>query len=379
VNVTGSSLPLLRHCQWWANDSVIAPPPTPPSDSMLLGTEVHSAIENYLSGRPPLASEDAKPLFETWLSWWSGSPLSRLAWRAEQAFAYVVAADTARTLDSRNRRYEVAAGEIAGTVDALWVDQQARTGIVVDWKTGQDFGRFVAEAADNWQLKLYALCAARAFNLQSVKVMVVRIHEHDVSTSEHVLDALELDAVAATVASLIARAPTAQPNPGAHCKRCRAVSACPATAAATTAMVAPAPVDISISTPEQATAALVRLRQVVAACEQMESLLKIWASENGGVRLPDGKVWRKVPVERESINLSGSEGAIAIAAINAAGAGDAVETKAATSKAAIERAVKATGAKGKDLRARVDSILSELRAAGAIRSTTVEAWRETED
>jgi len=380
VNVTGSSLPLLRQCQWWAHENVIAPPPSPPSESMLLGTEVHSAIENYLCGRPVLASEDAKPLFAEWLDWWKQSHLSALGdWRAEQAFAYVVAADTARLLDSRNRRYDTKPGEIAGTVDALYVDAQARYGIVVDWKTGHDFGRFVADAEDNWQLKLYALCAARAFNLDSIRVMVVRISDDGVSVSEHLLDSLELDAVAATVASLVAKIHSAQPKPGGHCRRCRAVSVCPTTAQATTALVAPSPVEIAITNPEQATAALIRLRQVQAACDQIESMLKTYATEQGGIRLPDGKTWKRVPVERESINLSGPEGAIAMAAISAAGAEDAVEHKAATSKAAIERAIKAQGLKGKELRGKIESLLSEMRAAGAVRSTTVEAWRELED
>ena len=138
------------------------------------------------------------------------------------------------------------------------------------------------------------------------------------------------------------------------------------------------PVTLEIQSPEQASAALVRLRQVQAACEQMEALLKLYADTHEGITLPNGKRWVKVPQERESINLSGPEMAAGISALSAAGVDDAVETKATTTKAAIERSFKAKGLKGKELRTATETLLSELRAAGVVRSVTVEAWREVE-
>ena len=47
------------------------------------------------------------------------------------------------------------------------------------------------------------------------------------------------------------------------------------------------------------------------------------------------------------------------------------------SKAAIERELKADGLAGKELRARIEALYAELRAAGAVRSTTVDSWRES--
>lgn len=380
MNITGSSLPLLQKCQWWANEFVPTPPPFEPNEAMQLGTEVHAAIENFLLGKPPAPTENAKPLFEEWRQWWAQSPLSALSgWRAEQAFGYDVANDVARALSIKNRKYVVNPGEIAGTVDALHVNPETKHGIIVDWKTGMDFGKFTADAADNWQLKLYALCAARTFGLESAQVMIVRINDHGVSTTEYTMDALELDAVSSNVASLVAKVPTAQPKPGPHCKRCRAVAVCPTTEAATTAIAAPSPVNIEIKSAEQASAALARLRQVQAACEQVESILKAYAAENGGILVSPGKRYMRVTVERESINLTGSDGAAGIAAIEAAGAIDAVETKASTSKTALERTLKASGLKGKELRVKMDTLLSELRATGVVRATSVEAFREVEE
>jgi len=59
-----------------------------------------------------------------------------------------------------------------------------------------------------------------------------------------------------------------------------------------------------------------------------------------------------------------------------AGAETAIEAKATTSKAAIERVFKTQGLKGKELGAKVEALMDELRRIGAIRSTTVDAYRE---
>ena len=379
MNPTGSTTSLLLQCQWWAREDVATPPRTPPSDAMLIGTDVHLGIEKTLTGgdwQP--ATDTAADYYRTWHEWWMdgkmpGDPLPRRNWLAEQAYAYDPKTDTARKLETSNRLYVVKPGEIAGTVDAVRVE--GKTAIVVDWKTGQDFAKMTADAEDNWQLKFYALCVARVHNVESVTVMIVRIAD-EVSVTSHTIDVMELDAVAAQLASLTAGIPFAKPQSGLHCRRCKAVSVCPTTAKATDAIAPVEPVLIELKTPEQATAALVRLRQVQAACEQMESLLKAYAAENSGISLPNGKRWVRVSVERESINLTGMDGAAGISLIHSVGADDAVETKSSTSKAAIERSLKAQGLKGKELRAKADALYSELRACGVMRSSSVETYRE---
>lgn len=380
MKITGSSLPLLSRCSWWARDEVIAPPPQPPSEAMQLGTEVHAAIEATLRGTPVAKLDgDAADIYGQWKAWFAKSPLCAESWEPEVAFAYNVARDTARRINVTGRQYEVDAGEIAGTIDALALNEEHA--IVVDWKTSTGYGfHGLADAADNWQLKAYALMVARTHGLQSVKILVVRITPDWVQVSEATLDALDLDAIASTIATRVAAISTSVPQPGSHCQRCRAVSACPTTQTATEAIVA-APADSTlITSPDQASALLVRLRQVQAACEQMESMLKAYAANQGeaGIPLGNGKRWVKTSVERESINLNGPENALGIAAISMAGAESAIETKLNVSKAAIERIFKTQGLKGKELRDKIEGLMSELRAAGVTRSTTVDAYREVE-
>lgn len=378
MNPTGSSLPLLRSCQWWARPEVVAPPQPPATDAMRIGNEAHALIESALTGKGTMDTvpcDEALSFFDTWREWWATSPLSGEQWKAEVAYAYNPVSDTARMLgESMARAYQVNPGEIAGTIDALALGGESA--IIIDWKTGDDFARMTADASENWQLRFYALAVARAHKVDSVRVLIVRTGSHGVRETSHTLDALELDAVAAEIAALTAKAPTADPKPGQHCRRCKVVALCPTTATAQTALVAAEPKELKIASQEQATALLSRLRQVQAACDQMELLLKEYAANNGGIALDNGKKWTLVPQDRESISLSGPDYAVGMAALEAAGATSAVETKASTSKAAIERALKAQGLKGKELKAKMEYILSDLRAAGVVRTVTVDAWRE---
>jgi hypothetical protein len=378
VNITGSSLPLLRNCQWWARPEVVASPQLPPSEAMELGTNVHEAIERALTQSDyVIRSDEAALLFGTWKQWWQSRPLGDYEWQAEVAYAYAPETDTARKMGySLGRRYDTADAEIAGTIDAMALTDGGA--VVIDWKTGSDFGNLVPHAAENWQLKLYALAVARAHGINNVTVVIARITPDEVRTTSHTLDAMDLDMVAAEVQALVASVATSKPTPGLHCRRCKAVATCPATATATDALVPVQPIAIEIKTPEQASAALVRLRQVQAACEQMEAMLKIYAINNDGIALPGGKRWVKTTVDRESISLSGQDMAMGVGLICEAGAESALESKTTTSKAAIERALKAGGLKGKDLRTKMDGLMSELRAAGVVRVASVDAWREVE-
>jgi len=382
VNVTGSSLPLLRRCSWWARPEVIAPPQSPPTEAMLLGSAVHAAIENSIRNDKSFeVSDEVRDYLTTWANWWANNPLGKGAWHPEVAYAYNPKTDTARMLDVKQRAYKVEPGEIAGTVDAVMLDVGHAT--IVDWKTGDDFQRMTADAKDNWQLKLYALAVSRAHRVNTVRVAIVRISD-EVRVTDYTLDELELDAVAAEVAEMIGKVPGSQPTPGHHCVRCKAVSICPTTERATEALVATVEKLPEVTGPsvelvinrDNATALLARLRQVQAACETIENALKVYATNNDGITLASGKRWKKVPQDRESITLDGPEMASGLAAIDAAGASDAVTVKTTITKAAIEKALKAKGYKGKELAMQIESVMSDLRAAGCVRSVTVDAWRE---
>lgn len=387
MKITGSSLPLLSRCQWWARPDVDAPP-RPASADMRLGSAVHAAIEAILRDEaadlePELdeLAEDAAPYVSTWREWWSSAPLGSGSWRAEVAFAYDPTTDTARELgEVRGRAYPATTGsEIAGTVDAILVEREADRATVVDWKTGGDWDRLTADAADNKQLRGYALAASRAYGVETVRVAIVRITDDEVTHTVHEYDSLDLAAAADELRRQLAAIPTAHPVAGAWCKRCRAVAVCPKTVAAVDELAPatppPAPIPLEV-TRENAPALLARLRAVEAACEVVEAALRAFADANGGIETTEGRRWRKTTTERSSIRLDGPEAAIALEVLDRAGVAEAVEKKVGTSRAAIARVIKAQGKKGKAAEAAVDAIVDELRAAGAVRSTTVESYRE---
>lgn len=390
---TASSLPLLAKCQWWAGEKVegrsLAVTP-----EMQRGTAIHAAIEATVLGKPAPDDLDleASEMFATWLDWWDGGRPGlehSLAgeWQAEQAFAYRPSLDVGRSLGAiRGRAYPpTEPDEIAGTVDALLVDERARAALVIDWKTGDDRAGLTADAEDNLQLRGYALAVSRALALDEVTVAIVRIGSRGVRVTRHTFDALDLGVAAEELRQTLARVPTAQPAPGLHCRRCRAVAVCPATVEASDTIAprveaslepAPDPVPLVV-TADNATALLVRLRAVQAACDQVEAALKAYADGAGGIPV-DGKRWKKVVTERASIRLDGPEGAEALSILETAGVGAAVEKKVTTSRAAIERVLTSHGLKGKAKTQRCEEIVADLSAAGAVRTAQVESYKETD-
>lgn len=390
---SASSLPLLAHCQWWAGEKVIGRS-LDVSPEMAAGTATHAAIEAVLTGAElPELEPDAAAYYATWAAWnFEGMPglKTRLdgPWQAEQAFAYDPLTDTGRSLGAvRGRAYPTpqTPSEIVGTVDALIVDARASAALIVDWKTGDDRARLTANAADNLQLRGYALMVSRALGIDNVDVAVVRIGSQGVTVTRHSYDALDLAPAAEELRELLAAVPTAQPQPGLHCRRCRAVAECPATvkAADTIAprgpdgLTAPDPVPLEITT-DNAAGLLVRLRAVQAACDQVESALRAFADANGGVDLGDGRRWKRVTTERQSIRLDGPEAVAALKALEAAGVAEAVESKLSTSRAAIERVLTQAGLKGKAKAEKAAAILSELAAVGAVRVAQVDSFKETD-
>ena len=390
---SASSLPLLARCQWWAGDRVVGRP-LDPTPEMLAGTATHAAIEATLTGAElPELEVDAAAYYATWAAWHAeGMPgLEHTLggeWQAEQAFAYDPLTDTGRALGAvRGRAYPTPQSrtEIVGTVDALIVDARASAALVVDWKTGDDRSRLTADASENLQLRGYALMVSRALAVDSVDVAVVRIGSQGVTVTRHQYDAFDLGPAAEELRQLLAAVPTAQPTTGLHCRRCRAVAECPATvkAADTIAprpaagVVSPDPVPLEV-TADNAAGLLVRLRAVQAACDQVEAAIKTFADANNGVDLGDGRRWRRVTTERASIRLDGPEAAVALQALDAAGVSSAVEHKTTTSRAAIERALAQSGLKGKAKAARVEAIVSELAAVGAVRVAQVDSFKEVD-
>lgn len=387
MRITGSVLPILQSCQYWARPEVQAPP-MPANESMQLGTEVHAAIDAWLLGdapQPGELSDDAAPLFAAWLDWWQGSDLAKLGrWRSEQGYKYNPKTFTAVPLGRIvGREYgEVEADEIAGSIDAMYVDEDAAVAHIVDWKTGMNLSGMTEDAKDNKQLRGYALSVAHAHALETVHVYVARISEDGVKLSQHTLDSFDIADAAEQLRSLVNAIPSSKPSPGMHCRRCRAVAVCPSTiksaeeiAPMETAIDAPAPVPLTI-TKDNAPSLYARLLAVRAACDAVDAALKMYVDANGGISLDNGKIYKKTETNRSSIKLDGPEGAAAVETLRTHGVGSAVEVVPRTSQAAIKRVIQAAGLKGKEANAKLEQIMSDLNVDGAIRSTTVTSYRE---
>lgn len=388
MRITGSVLPILQSCQYWARPEVQAPP-LPSNDSMQLGTEVHAAIDSWLLGdapQPGELSDEAAPLFAAWLDWWQGSDLAKLGkWKSEQGYKYNPKTFTAVPLGRIvGREYgNVDADEIAGSIDALLIDERASEAHIVDWKTGMNLSGMTEDAKDNKQLRGYALSVAHAHGLETVHVYVARISEDGVKLSQHTLDTFDIADAAEALRSLVNAIPSSKPSPGMHCRRCRAVAVCPSTIKAAeeiapmeTALDVPAPVPLTI-TQDNAAPLYARLLAVRAACDAVESALKMYVDASGGFTLDNGKVYKKIETNRSSIKLDGPEGAAAVETLRTHGVGGAVEVVPRTSQAAIKRVIQASGLKGKEANAKLDQIMADLNMEGAIRSTTVTSYRES--
>lgn len=386
MRITGSVLPILPACQYWARPEVDAPP-MPANESMQLGTEVHAAIDAWLLGdapQPSELSEDAAPLFAAWLDWWQGCDLAKIGkWKSEQGYKYNPKTFTAVPLGRIvGREYgAVDADEIAGSIDALCV--VGKEAHIIDWKTGMNLSGMTEDAKDNKQLRGYALSVAHAHGLETVHVYVARISEDGVKLSQHTLDTFDIADAAETLRSLVNAIPSSKPSPGMHCRRCRAVAVCPSTIKAAeeiapmeTAIDAPAHVPLTI-TQDNAAPLYARLLAVRAACDAVESALKMYVDANGGISLDNGKVYKKTETNRSSIKLDGPEGAVAVETLREHGVGGAVEVVPRTSQAAIKRLIQAAGLKGKEANAKLDQIMADLNRDGAIRSTTVTSYRES--
>lgn len=124
---------------------------------------------------------------------------------AEVAFAYNWRDDTARELGrNMDRRYDGLVDEeteIAGTADVVGVTEEAA--VVLDYKTGwADLG----PAGNSWQLKGYAVAAARAYGKTRATVGFVRIGMNGKPFFDVVdLNAAELDAAAGEMRALLRR------------------------------------------------------------------------------------------------------------------------------------------------------------------------------
>jgi hypothetical protein len=266
--------------------------------------------------------------------------------------AYDVMSGSARIIGyGADRNYgTLGTFEIVGSADV--VGDENGVARIVDWKTGF---KDVEPAAQNAQLAFYALSYARAMDLTSARVSIVYTNTGRVDEAQ--LDALDLDVFATKLRVLHRHVAALQADPPAHpntvegrwCAYCPCKHVCPSKNALLVQVASQglAAIGDAEMTPRRATLAYQELVRVEDLVRDARKRLNTYVDDHGSIDLGNGRAFgRYVRAGNERL-----DGAVAAEVIQRAFGPDpstdafirhAIEFR--TSKAAIERACKTSGA-----------------------------------
>lgn len=386
MRASASRLPLLLSCAYPARDDVRVP--DAPSAAGDRGTARHRILEAELVARLTLATgpvlvEGAADLEDpvtfvqnagSWLDALLSQAETGKVW-PEQVYVYDVQADTARTSPHKRSHDDPqhrADREIRCIADVVWMSSFDGHVHVDDYKTGRIEN--VDPAGENAQMRALGLAVARALGVYSVTVRVIAVDDDGRCrvASEATLEEWDLEEIAASLRSLAARVPHAQPTPGTWCRRkwCALAGLCPATVNIASQAIAPVlpapPTEASypiIATPLSATHAaylLVVLDLVTAFAKELEKNLKSYAKEHP-IPTGEGRTWGPVLTPVTSIETSDAAVAVLSQALGAK-----VTEALGITKAGIERAAKAVTKRGEGA-ALVRKIMASLEEVGAVK------------
>lgn len=290
---------------------------------------------------------------------------------------------------------EVPAHTYVGTADYYRPARDEDRVVVVDLKTGQSD---VPHPKRNLQLHMLAAAAALWEGLGEATVGILqapegrnpwwRWHHLDALALAEVGDRLEaLDARIARARKDVAKGevPWADLATGDHCQHCPARVHCPAQTALARRL-GQDPQDVanellSTLTPESAGNVLLRVRAVRDVLKAVDAALYAYATEAGGIPLPDGRVWKKVDKTRAC--LDGPKTLDALTALHGLEVGKAAVVME-SSKAAIERALapvyearKRTGEKTTK-KALLEQAMAGLRAVSGVGEVLTSSWEDVE-
>lgn len=312
-------------------------------------------------------------------------PVSRLEVIAELALAYDPETGVAEEL-GRNlgRRYPpVGPRRFVGTADLVALSPADL--LVADFKTGHGI---IAPAAQNAQLRLLGLAAARRFGRQLVRVAIIRIAEDGTPFFDSAeFDAVELDVIAEELRGLAGRIDVAkdlmdlgQPPPlttGTHCRRCPCLVHCAAVTALARALASqPEAVADGVTaalSPQQAATAWTRLKLAEEVLRRAREGLYGYARDHG-ITLPNGLVIGEVETKRRVL-----DGRLSFDVLRRLH-GESVASSACSievSQAAIERSLRGVAeANGEKLAKLKREVMSALEQAGALEVRVSRTIRE---
>jgi hypothetical protein len=347
---------------------------TEATDAMRAGTARHRFIERAAEiGRD--AALDEVPPDAPWREQCEALDLDTLPrGEHEVAYAFDLAADTARRLGAwLGRAYDVSGSEVSGTADLIAPPTTERPRwLVVDFKGDEE----VEPAGVNPQLGFFALCLARLHQVDEVDVAIVYLrHGGGMRWDRATLGPFDIEAVAerlrgiaariAAASAVLAAGGTPDVSMGLHCRRCPALLACPAQAAAARALLAAPPTNDSLAqaTHEEAGAAWVQVKVLGELADRLRAVLGARA-EVSGLPLPGGE--RLVPVETNRRALVMEKAEPVLRARFGAQVDSLVERSLRTDAVAkLARQL----APGKGVKKVEDELWGQLAGAGAVRSS----------
>lgn len=381
--ISASKLDLARSCAWWARSDVPRPPYVP-SKYADDGNDVHDEIEAFLRDGILGTSE----AFRVWLrEWWAPRPEFALretcGWAPELQIAMnprtgdVMVGHASR----RERDYRwIPRGWISGTADAVrvWDGPDGEKWVhIVDWKTGRADN--VTPVRDNGQMLFLATAFARHFGATRARLELAFVHLEGVQTESVDLDCFDLADFGEGLRALAESIPTAEPNPGVHCRQKFCASfgtVCPATTGKGRALVDPpaAPFAVALSVEEiESDAHAAWLYR--AAREASARMAAIWEALRmramiAPIPLGDGRVYSIRESTRETVDAS-VPGVVDVLRAKLGPHADAA-LKSSTSKSAIRAACSELKAAGADVKvgALEAQILDEIRAIGGLKVST---------
>jgi hypothetical protein len=272
-----------------------------------------------------------------------GDPEVALAWNWRK--------DVGRKLgEALDRDYSAATpDEFVGTPDNLRV--VGNRVIVDDYKTG-----WIVVDPDSWQMKTYALMAARAVGAEEAETVIWTVHDGAATPASHVWSGFDLDLIADELAALARRVLEASDpdslrlTEGEHCRYCPAKLWCPAKQAAVrmiAGLESPRPVEL-----EELGRAWAQLRSAQDSLKRIKkSILDV--ARTVPIPLPNGSTLE--PVVKRTERIDENRAWTVIADRFGASKADLLVKKKLTKKRVKE-------VFGSDAR----RVLDMLRAAGAI-------------
>lgn len=320
MNITASKLELLELCPAAGALPAVW---TESTDDQVAGSARHRFVQRAREmGRDEALAEI--PADAPWRAQCEALSLDALpAGDHELAYAYDVATDGARFLGSWiERAYQVGPTEVSGTADLVCPPTAERPRwLVVDFKGEEE----VTPAATNLQLGFYGLCVARVQCVDEIDVAIGYLgHGGGIRWDRASLGPFDIEAVAErvrnvhaaveTARALLAEGGTPDFATGLHCRRCPALTMCPAQVALVREValsVRPEATDAGDVT-QQMTAKLaslsdrdagfawVRVQLLEELIAAMKASLRARA-EVKGLPLPDGEQLIPTEVVRRSI------------------------------------------------------------------------------